>query len=138
MKICIDTNIFAAIINKEPHADFCKKIISEIERGKITGIISPIAIAEILVGMYRNKDFHAARRFKAHIESVFSIIRVDLGVAEKAARLRAEKDIRLPDALIISTSEIAKAEFLITEDEQMIKINPLKITSAEIFVAKHL
>ena len=55
----------------------------------------------------KNKDFHTARRFKANIESISSIIRVDLGVAEKATRLRAEKDIKLLDTIIISTSEIA-------------------------------
>ena len=52
--------------------------------------------------LFRYEYFHAARWFKAHIKSTFSIIKVDLGVTEKVARLHAEKDIKLPDAIIVS------------------------------------
>ncbi|TFG19965.1 MAG: type II toxin-antitoxin system VapC family toxin [Promethearchaeota archaeon] len=125
MNLSIDANIFISVINQEENYESCKKILNAIEAKKLEGYISAIAISEILVGYFRNKEYDNAKRFSSYIKNHFHIVKVDLEIASKAARLRAEKEIKLPDALVIVSSQ--ESDFLITLDSRIKNQNPKKI-----------
>ncbi len=55
-KICIDTNVFLNVINREdPFYSYPRKILSAIDDGKIEGAVPTLVIAEILTGYFANK-----------------------------------------------------------------------------------
>ena len=125
LKLSIDANIFISVINQEENYETCKKILNSIEAKKIEGYVSAIVISEILVGYFRNKEFDKVKRFSSYMKNHFHITKVDLEIALKAAKLRAENKIKLPDAMIIASSR--NTDFLITLDERIKKQNPEKI-----------
>jgi predicted nucleic acid-binding protein len=63
MKVCIDSNIFISIKNAEENAVICEKIIRAIETHEIEGVISSIAITELLVGYYKMKKKTKRKHF---------------------------------------------------------------------------
>lgn len=125
MKVSIDANIFISIINEESEFETCKNILNLIEKREIEGYISTIVIAEVLVGYYQNKDFDQAKRFSSYVKNLFQIIKVDLKIASEAAQIKVESNIKLPDAIIISSSK--KTEYLITSDEKVLRYDKQKI-----------
>jgi len=48
--------------------------------------------------------------------NVFELVPVGLQVADEAARIRARSGLRLPDAIIVATGVLGKAEFVVTHD----------------------
>jgi predicted nucleic acid-binding protein len=127
MKVSIDANIFISIINEEAEFETCKKILNLIEKREIEGQVSTIVIAEVLVGYYQNQDFDQAKRFSSYVKNLFQIIKVDLKIASEAARIKAEKNINLPDAVVISSSKNAK--YLITLDEKVLRYDKKRIVN---------
>jgi predicted nucleic acid-binding protein len=125
MKLSLDANIFISVINQEENYESCKKILDAIEAKKLEGYVSAIVVSEILVGYFRNKEYNNVKRFSSYIKNLFHIVKVDLEIASRAARLRADKKIKLPDAIVIASSQVSV--FLITLDSRIKKQNPEKI-----------
>ena len=138
MKVNLDTNIFIAVKNKESEYEYCEKIIDSIEDNQIEGVMSTIVLAEILVGFYQNAENEEADRFSSSAILNYDLISVNQDLAQKAAQIRAQYNIKLPDAIISASSIITGADFLITNDTTLQKkLNIEKITPKE-FVEKYL
>jgi predicted nucleic acid-binding protein len=90
------------------------------------------------VGFYKNKEEKEAEDFLTHATQSCQISPVDLRVADKAARLRAEQKIKLPDAIIIATAEIVSAECFVTKDDTLRKRSEIQSLSPAGFVRKYL
>jgi predicted nucleic acid-binding protein len=138
MKVCLDTSVFIAVKNTEDDSLQCEKILDAIDNKEIEGVISSIVIAETLVGFYKNKEEKEAEDFLTHATKSCQISPVDLRVADKAARLRAEQKIKLPDAIIIATAEIVSAECFVTKDDTLRKRSEIQSLSPAGFVRKYL
>ena len=69
-------------------------------------LASVISLAELLTGAARGHHSHAVVR--GFFDEVLSaILPVDVGVAERAAELRGDRDsLRMPDALILATADL--------------------------------
>lgn len=135
MRVCIDTNVFIAVKNREKNYLYCEKIIDEIDGGAIEGIVSTLVIAEVLVGFYKNKEEFEASRFLAHVINTYKVIPVTTNIADFAARLRVAR-LKLPDAIILATAKLNDA-ILITRDTKM-KVDDLEVFTPEEFVGKYL
>jgi len=138
MKVNLDTNIFIAVKNKEPDYEYSEKIIDNIEAKEIEGAMSTIVLAEVLVGFYRNAEKEEAERFSSSALLNYDIIPVNQEVANKSAQIRAQYNIKLPDAIITFSTIFSGSDYLITHDKTLHKkLKIQKITSKE-FVEKHL
>ena len=104
MKVCLDTNIFISVKNKETDSSYCELILDAIDENQIQAAISTIVLAEVLVGFYQNKEIHEAEQFLNHAISKYQIIPVNVEISNKAALLRGTQQIKLPDALISATA----------------------------------
>lgn len=138
LRISLDTNIFLAIKNKEDSSPFCEKILNAIEEKKFTGVLSTIVISEVLVGFYQNDETWEADEFTQNIIAYYKIIPVSLEISQKGAKIRANHNIKLPDALIIAMLELNQAKILITSDKGLSKYKDIDIMSPEKFVEKYL
>jgi len=131
MKICLDTNVFLSVKNREEDAQHCENILDLIDEGKVKGVISTIVVAEVCAGFYGNEESEA-EEFVEHIAALYEIVPIDLEIAVESARLRRKYGLKLPDAMIIITSK--KADVFITKDKELKKIKDLKILTPKEFV----
>lgn len=138
MKVNLDTNVFLSVKNKEDDLEFCEKIINFIEDKHIDGVLSTIVLIEVLVGFYQNSENEEADRFSSSAVLNFDVIPVNFEIAQKAAQLRAQHNIRLPDAIISASTIISKAEFFITNDKTLLKKLDLKKITPKDFVKNYL
>jgi len=138
MKVCIDTSVFIAVKNTEADAHQCEKILDAVDDKEIEGVVSSIVIAETLVGFYMNKEEKEAEDFLTHVAQSWQVSLVGLHDADKAARLRADQKMKLPDAIILASAEIVGAECFVTKDDMLRKGSEIQSLSPTEFVRKYL
>ena len=90
-------------------------------------IISTVTIAEVMTGFYMAGDKNKAITVKRLLNDLtlnsFKIVPVTFEIADLAAKLRAEKGGRLPDALIAATAINQSAKIIYTQDKDMPRFN---------------
>lgn len=94
----------------------------------ITAVVSPITLAECLVG--------AIRLGSANLEQVFVdvllsdevlFIETNSTIAREAARIRVHYNLQLPDALQVATALIGGCDAFLTNDEALKRVTELRI-----------
>jgi len=138
MKVCLDTNVFIAVKNKEEDFEFCIKILDAIEEKYIEGSISTIVLAEVLVGFYIKNEKVEANRFINSAILHFDIIPVNIDITQKAAQIRAQYGIKLPDAIITASTINSNSDYFITFNRTMLKKLEIQVLSPMDFVKNHL
>ncbi|NMC05489.1 MAG: PIN domain-containing protein [Candidatus Lokiarchaeota archaeon] len=138
MKVCIDSNVFIAVKNKEPSAHACERILDAIENNRLHGVVSTIVLSEVEVGFYLNNEASDAQAFAVKVRHDYSLVPVSDDIAIEAARIRADTGMRLPDALISATALASACDFLISSDIPMMKQNRFHVIDPETFVKNHL
>ena len=93
MRAVFDTNILI------DHLNGVRRAALEIARYSAP-LISPITWMEVMAGAAHDKDRSALRAFLTN----FDLAPITQDVMEFAARLRSEKRLRLPDAIILATA----------------------------------
>lgn len=112
------------------YADKIESIFNDIESGKKIGLISAIAIHEILVKPKQNDDIQLVAKYKDELTSFpnLYIFPVTIEVAEKASELRAKySSLKAPDALQIATAIEAGADIFLTADKKLKQIQEIDI-----------
>ena len=122
MKIALDTNILIYFLEGiEPQASKTEKILNCFMKAQDEGIISTITIAEILTGFYKANNHESADKVKKLLNDLtinsFKIVPVTFEIADLAAKLRAQRGGRLPDALIVATALNQSADAVYSEDK---------------------
>jgi predicted nucleic acid-binding protein len=87
--------------------------------GRETLIVSVITYAELLTGAGRGPHEQSTVRgfFGQLIDQVCD---VDRAVAERAAELRTQTPtLKMPDALILATADVVRADLVVTGDERL-------------------
>jgi len=129
MRVFIDTGIFVNFLNNEPKADFSEKLLEQIEKGKIEGLISTITIAEIFSIYYRmseKKTMHA----KTYIENIIDnkkIIPTFKPIAELAGKIKANYEVSLGDSIVIATAILTGCDYLISLDPEIKKVDLINV-----------
>lgn len=134
LRVCLDTNVFIAVKNREEGYEYCERILDAIDDGLIEAFVSPIVISEVLVGYYRNKEEIEAKKFLEHLLQRYKVRNVDIEVAKISAKLR-ETGLKLPDAIITATAMLVGA-ILVSKDYE-IKIPQLEVLDPKEFVEKY-
>jgi len=124
LKIALDTNLLIYFLeNIEPYASKVETLLNSFMKGKNQGIISTINIAEVLTGFYVAEDEKRAAKAKSLLQDLthngFEIVPVTLPIADLAARLRAKRRGKLPDALIVATAINKGADLIYSQDEDI-------------------
>ena len=138
MKICLDTNVFITVKNKERDSEFCEKILDSIENKQIEGSVSTIVLAEVLVGFYLNNEKKEADRFLSSAILNYDVIPVNINITQKAAQIRARHGIKLPDAIITASTILSNSKYFITYNKTLIKKLEIQILTPKQFVEEYL
>jgi predicted nucleic acid-binding protein len=107
----------------EPYSELTEALITLMGKGALKCILSTISITELLTKPYVEGDTKKILQFRAFIRSLphTSMAAPDEETAEYAAYLRGRLGFRTPDALLIATAKIEKADVFVTNDVQLKK-----------------
>jgi len=138
MRVCVDSNVFIAIENKEEDAEACATIVDAIEQEKLEGVISAIVLSEVEVGFFTNKALPDATEFEAKILDKYIFVPVSADIAMAGASLRAATGMKLPDSLIVASATATACDFIISTDIPVLKKTGYTVVDPSAFCADHL
>ena len=93
LRAVIDTNILIDVLNAVPEA------LEELDRYDAVGI-SVVTWIEVLVGCRTDDEVQAARLVLSQLD----VVRVPEAIAAGAVRLRQDRHLKLPDAIVLATA----------------------------------
>ena len=108
-------------------------LFGRIASGSVTGVTSPVTLAECLVAPYRfgfaqlQQDFFDLIVYGRNTE----FLPIDHQSGRQAAELRARYNLTLPDALQVSVALVAGCEALLTNDIDMQRVTELRIVHVD-------
>ena len=101
-----------------PYSELTLHLLSEAAAGAMKLVLSTISVAEILAGPWRAGNRDWAERIEAALQALPGIDAADIAwsTARRAARIRGETNLPMPDALIIASALDRGAQLLVTND----------------------
>jgi predicted nucleic acid-binding protein len=105
--VYLDTSVFIYFV--EFHAryfDLCNEVFKDIEEGRIEAATSTLTLTEILVQPYRLKEEQLVLKFYSLLTTYPHVtwIPLTLRVADLAAQIRAEHNLKTPDAIQVASA----------------------------------
>jgi predicted nucleic acid-binding protein len=99
------------------------------DKGGFTFITSTLTLLEVLVKPLREGQTAIANQYRDILSNAkgIEIIDVTTAIAEHAARLRAQYNLRTPDAIHLATSLEVKADYFLTNDNRLKLVNEMAI-----------
>jgi predicted nucleic acid-binding protein len=118
-RIALDTSIFIYQLEANAHyVALSDRVFSWIETSGHSAVTSTITMTELLVQPYRTLDQRRVDEIASLLSTYPAIdwIAPDLDIADLAARIRADHQLKIPDALQAATAISAKATAIVTND----------------------
>jgi predicted nucleic acid-binding protein len=105
--VALDSMVFIYWI--ENHADYASSLVplfEAMDQGRLTGFASELVLVELLVLPCRKGLLDLAREYRSILSNSRGLTLVPVGrrILDRAARIRAEKGIRTPDAIHLATA----------------------------------
>jgi predicted nucleic acid-binding protein len=135
--IFLDTAPIIYFIENHPQfSDIVEVFIEQLDQGNIQGIISPVTVAECLVNPLKNKDQKLQQDFVDFMlrQKSIRLKETDVNISIKAAQIKANYNLKLPDALQVATAIIAGCDSFLTNDKKLSRISELQILVISDFV----
>ena len=117
-RLSLDTNVIIYFLERrEPYLSWLEPVLRSIIFGDRQAVISVIAEAELRVKPLRDSNVEALARIDALLaDNSVRVVGVDRELARRAAAIRAELDLELPDAIIVATAIVSGCDALVGND----------------------
>jgi predicted nucleic acid-binding protein len=118
-RLLVDTAPIIYLLENHPvFADRYAPLFERAEAGHYELIITTITLAEVLTGPLRTGNETLAERYRTALceSAPFRLIPLSAEVATRAARIRAQTRLKLPDAIQLATALECGCIGLITHD----------------------
>jgi len=128
--IALDTSVVIYAVEGHPkYLELSHRIFHWIQHPAGKAVTSTITMVEALVRPYRLHDIAAVNKFYALLLTYPHLdwIQPTLAIADRAAHMRAQYNLRTPDALQAATAVTAGATALISNDAIFRRISDLEI-----------
>jgi uncharacterized protein len=126
--VVLDSCVFVYQLEENPrYLPLTDLIFSWLQRPESAAIASTIAMMELLVQPYRDKDI-------SRVDGCFALLSKfpnlawappSMEIADVAASLRAEHRLKTPDAIIAATAVVSGAKALITNDTSFRRVESI-------------
>lgn len=115
------------------YTNILKQIFADNDAGKFSFISTSVTLLEVLVKPLRDGDTLIAEFYKKVLLSApgIEILEVSVGFAEKAALLRAEYNLKTPDAIQIATALATRCDFFLTHDKRLQAVSQIEIVTLD-------
>ncbi|MGH9200838.1 MAG: type II toxin-antitoxin system VapC family toxin [Vicinamibacterales bacterium] len=118
-RICFDSNALIYLLEVvDPYFPWMFSLFESVHLGQRQAVISVVTETELMIKPLRDGDLGMLRKIEATLshENV-QVAVADREVARRAARVRAETYIKLPDAFIVATAIVTGCDALVGNDE---------------------
>lgn len=129
-KLAFDTVPIIYFVEANPNYDLLvTAIFKRVEDEIIIGITSVFSFCEVLVHPIRNNDTFLKKQYAKILQnsSDFQTKPINLTIAETAAELRADYNLRTPDALQIATALENDSDAFLCNDKTLRKVKEIKV-----------
>jgi len=120
--VCVDTAPFIYFIEENPlYLPHLRAFFSAVERGHVRVVTSILTLTEVLIHPLRQGNTQLADHYRRILlrARYVETLAVSPQIADVAARIRAEYNLRTPDALQIATAIVSGAPTFLTNDAQL-------------------
>jgi predicted nucleic acid-binding protein len=131
--IGLDTAPLIYFIEENPtYIEAVRHFFEVMEKGSFMVVTSTITLLEVLVHPLRNDNRELASEYRdILLGSKLTTLEVTGAIAEQAAQLRADYNMRTPDAIQISTAITAGATHFFTNDIRLPEMPSIRILSVD-------
>lgn len=122
--LMLDTNAVIYFLDcTPPFADLLMPLFELIENGRIKACLSVITESELLVKPYREKNAAAIETINFFLNEFPNLktIPVSREISRQAAKIRADFDIRLPDAIILASALNNECDMIVGNDFKLMQ-----------------
>ncbi|MEA1961212.1 MAG: PIN domain-containing protein [Bacillota bacterium] len=126
--LTLDTNTIIYFLDGVPEfVDLLTPLFEMIELGRLKATVSVISEAELLVKPYRENNTAAIEAVMFFLDEFpnLQVISVSREIGRQAAKISADFNIRLPDAIILATALNIQSDLLLGNDLKLMR----KVTS---------
>lgn len=130
LRLGLDTAPIIYYIEEHPtYLPILAPTFAQVDAGSLTTDTSTITVAEVSVMPLRqSRPVLQIQYLDLLLHSVnFATVPIDADIAQTGASLRANHNIRLPDALQIAAAMLAGADAFLTNDHVLKRITAIKI-----------
>jgi predicted nucleic acid-binding protein len=130
--VLVDTNPIIYVLEGSPLAARFEPLFARVESGHIRALVTPITVAEVVMGPLKAGKEALAERYRRAITASrgWSVREIDADVAFLAARLRLRYKLKLPDALQLAIAVTEGCFALVTHDRDFSSVTELPILGA--------
>jgi predicted nucleic acid-binding protein len=135
----IDTAPFIYYIeDHESYASLLDPVFRAIDATSLAAVTSTLTLLEVLVAPFRSKDTALAARYEAILTRGRGLALVELrrGILRAAAKLRATRDVRTPDAIQLAAAVAAGCTAYLTNNRRLPRIPGLRILVLDDYLAE--
>lgn len=113
-----------------------KPVIVQIDTQETKGLASTITLLEVLVHPLREGDTLLTQKYKDILLASKGLMTYEIShsISEKSALVRAEHELKTPDAIQVATAIHHKADFFLTNDHSLEKVQDLKVLVLDNFL----
>jgi len=135
--IAIDSNVLIYLLEGSgARAEHAATLVDAVGRGEVEGVLSSVAIAEVLVPAARQNDGVGFEQTAATIRDLgFRIIPLDAALAEDVAWIRGRTGIALQDAIHVASARAVGASVFVTNDRRIPALPRLEVVILDDLVA---
>ncbi len=129
-RLYLDTNIFIYALEGYPvFRAVLTTVFNVLDRGELIAVTSELTLAEVLVKplLDRHAERQAAYLQVLQPSTSLQIIPVSREILIAAARLRADANLKLPDAIHAATAQLTGCDQFLTNDARLTSLPGLAI-----------
>lgn len=118
-RLYLDTNIWIyAVEGIEPHAPRLAALFSRVDSGAMAVLTSELSLLEALVKPIQDGKPDLALAYETALSPSpgVGIVPVSRAILVEAAKLRATRALRTPDAVHLATASVQEADAILTND----------------------
>jgi predicted nucleic acid-binding protein len=134
-RLGIDTAPFIYFIENHPtYAPIIQSLFLEADARQIKLITSVVTVTEVLTLPYRSGLLSLAQQYRNYMLNSglpLSLQNIDLNIAETAAQLRAQYNLKTPDAFQLATAIEGKCTAFLTNDRALQKVLAIRVIVLE-------
>ena len=123
-RLGFDAPPLISFVERDPrYLSLVREVFGLVASGQVTGYTGAISLTEVLVKPLQSGDQALVTAFEDALlrSNNFSIVAVDADVAARAADLRAQYNLKTPDALQVAAVIHAGCEAILTNDGDHLK-----------------
>ncbi len=129
-KVYLDTNIWIYALEGYPAFNsLLTALFKAIDEGHILAVSSELTLAEGLVKPFMDNNLSHQQAYQQALQSTnnLTVVPISYQILVESAKLRAETNLKLPDAIHVVTALLTNCDIFLTNDKRIQSVRTLKV-----------